>query len=259
MKQKKILRKKLKRLENNMSIVRRLSVAFLVVFFFVGSGSALAQISELVEPLIVISPDTYYPLEEILYIEGHAESGSTVRVIFSKDGEVPVRFVVKADSAGQWFLQEKVHLVSGIWEVRVRAEIDNPGDIVSEWSNPRLIRSVITAMSFGGIQIKYITITLIVFSILAIVCGTFIYFVIRVRRIKKVLLRKQVKDAGVAISHGFAEIRQDLIEELRAFEKEIDGKGMTAEQLARKERIFREIENIEKNIEKEVEDIEDKL
>jgi len=240
-----------------MSITRCLSVAVLVVFFFLGSGSALAQIDELAEPRIVISPDTYYPFDELLYIEGYAEPGATIKVIFTKAGEDPVRFTVKADLTGQWFLQEKVHLVSGIWEARVRAEFSNPG--ISELSNPRLIRSVATAVTLGGIQIKYITITLIGLGIIIILCSFFLYFFIRIKRIKKALLKRQVKDTEEAVSRGFTEIRQDLIEELRVFEKEIDGKGITAEQLGRKERILREIENIEKNIEKEMDDLKDKL
>lgn len=96
----------------------------------VWSGAALAYAQTVppaglqpAEPYIAISPDYFYPLEEVLYIEGRADPNAIVTLNLQKQGEQPLKFTVKTDAAGEWVVAEKAYLSSGIWEVRARQQV----------------------------------------------------------------------------------------------------------------------------------------
>jgi hypothetical protein len=94
------------------------------------------------EPYISISPDYFYTIEEILYIEGRSDPNAVVTVDLRKDSgtEKPIRFQIKADSSGEWVVAEKTNLSIGDWQVKARQQV---GADVSDWSNPRVIHSVV--------------------------------------------------------------------------------------------------------------------
>ena len=138
----------------------------------------------------------------------------------------------------------------------MRARVTGKDAEVSDWSNPRLLRSVVTGVRLGGATIKYVTIAAVSLLFLAVVFGIFAYFLLKVRKLRRELFGKEMKEAKASVEEGFAEIRKDLIEELRLIEVGAQGGKLSTSQLERKEHILREIHNIEKNIEKELGDVE---
>ncbi len=92
------------------------------------------------EPSISISPDYFYTSQEMLYLEGRANPSAIVIVELQKTGDTPVQFSVRADSVGEWVVAEKTNLSIGDWQVKARQQV---GADVSDWSNPRVIHSVV--------------------------------------------------------------------------------------------------------------------
>src|SRR3989344_2574005 len=121
---------------------------------------AVGESKNLVAPTISISHDIYYPLDEILYIEGRVKPDSTIEIQFQKQGARPLKFVSKSDANGEWVLAEKVPLEAGDWEVRVRALEGK--DKVSAWSNPRVFKVIVSGIVIGGINIKFAALSFLI-------------------------------------------------------------------------------------------------
>ena len=94
-------------------------VIFLGGYFF-HTNAIIFSADELLVPTITINPDIYYPMDEILYLEGRAQPNANVQIQFQKQGAKPMKFNSKSDSNGEWVLAEKVPLEAGDWEVRAR-------------------------------------------------------------------------------------------------------------------------------------------
>lgn len=192
---------------------------------------------ELAEPNISISPDQFYPLEEILYIEGRANPNAIVSVYLQKQGDKPLKFTVKADSAGEWVVAEKTYLGSGDWEVRARQQI---GIDISGWSNPRIIRSVVTGVNIFGLNVRYVVISVIVLAALLLIAFVLVYSVKKVQKAKRLALERSMKDAELRLHRGISEIRKDLIDK------------------EKREHVLRELEELEKGFDDDIEGIEKK-
>lgn len=211
----------------------------------------------LAEPIISISPDDFKPLEEFLYVEGYAVPNATVYVEFQKQGEKPVKFSVRALSNGEWTLnQQKTFLSSGYWEIRARQQV---GTEVSGWSNPRVIRSVVTGVSFLGFNIRYVVIATILLVFILIIAAIFFYFLRRIRHFKEQLFEKQLHDTEDRYRKGFAEIRKDLMDELKLLSANAQGRAMTPEELERKDHILRELDELEHTLSQDMGNIRGKM
>lgn len=197
-------------------------------------------------PEIAVNPDVYYPLDEILYLEGRAMPNATLQIQFAKQGARPVQFGAKSDPNGEWVLAEKVPLEAGDWEARVREVFGN--DKVSEWSNPRVFKVIVSGVTIGGVNIKFASLVLIIVIILVVGMGIFFYFMGKVRHLNSVLLSKEIREAQGSIREGFSELRRDLLEELRLLES--SGTTLSADEISRKDHILRELELLQKNMER---------
>ncbi len=206
-------------------------------------------------PTITINPDVYYPLDEILYIEGRATPNATVQIQFAKQGARPVQFGTKSDPNGEWVLAEKVPLEAGDWEVRAREA--SGIDKVSEWSNPRVFKVVVSGITLGGVNIKFASLVLFIVLLLMLGLATVLYFTWKVRRLNSALLSKEIREAEGSVREGFSELRRDLLDELHLLES--SGKPPSAEEISRKEHVLRELELLQKNMEREIGDIDAKI
>ncbi len=206
----------------------------------------------LAEPSISISPDTFYTLEEILYIEGRADPNSIVLVTLEKQGEKPIKFTVKTDSSGEWVVAEKTYLSSGNWEVRAREQV---GINISQWSNPRIIQSIVTGVNFFGLSIRYVVIVGIGAIFLSMIAFLLFYFRRKIQRLKEGLMEKHLRETEDRFHRGFAEIRKDLMDQLRDLAAGTQGRPLTPEEVEKRDHVLRELEEIEKNLEHDVGDI----
>lgn len=218
------------------------------------AGTLIAAV-HLPAPTINISPDVYYPLDEILYIEGVSRPNSAVQIQLTKQGARPVRFTIRSDVNGEWVLAEKVPLAAGDWEARAR--LLHAKDSASAWSNPRVFKAIVSGVTIGGINIKFAFLSFLLVVLLALGVAAFWYFLWKVKRLNARLLAKEIREAKDSIHEGLSELRRDLLDELRILE--LSGKKLSADERARKEHILRELDTLERNIEKEIQDIEEKL
>lgn len=221
-----------------------------LVYIVVTQSLTLAAES-LPAPTISVSPDVYYPLDEIIYLEGRAKPNIIVQINFQKQGVKPLNFNVKADASGEWVLAEKAPLKDGNYEVRVRTV---QGDQTSDWSNPRIIKVIVSGVTIGGVNVKFALLTFLLFVLLALGAAVFLYFNWRVRRLKAVIADKEIQEVEETAREGIAELRKDLLDELKLIES--SERKLSAEELTRKEHILRELDMLERNISREIKDIE---
>lgn len=225
---------------------------FLLAACLLPLASAVSA-AELPTPTIVINPDVYYPLDEVLYLEGRAEPNALLEIRFQKQGAKPLTFRIKSDARGEWVLAEKIRLEAGDWEVRARESNPENPENVSEWSNPRIFKVVISGITIGGINIKFAALSLIIVVLLLVGVAVVLYFTHRVSRLKRALLEKEIGEAKQSARDTIAEMRSNTLDELKLLESK---KRLSADELARKEHLLRDLENLERNMEKEIEDIE---
>jgi len=203
-------------------------------------------------PTISVYPDIYYAFDEVLYLEGRAGSESIVQINFQKQGSKPMNFNVKSDPNGEWVLAEKIPLEAGDWEARARENFANGK--VSEWSNPRVIKVLVSGIVIGGIGIKFAALAFAIIVLLILGGFVFYYFHIRVKQLNEVIAKKEAEEAHESVREGIAEIRKDLLDELKLLN--MSGKKISNEENQRKEHILRELDRIEREVNKEIRDIE---
>lgn len=199
----------------------------LVLALLLMSGSVFAQ-TETSVPTIAVYPDIYYAGTETLYLEGRAAPDATIQIRFEKPGSKPMKFNTKSDSGGEWVFAEEVMMDSGNWEVRV-GSISNSG-ISSDWSNPRVIKTVVTAVALGGVSIRYSFLWSLVFIIVSVAAITAIYYFFRVRFFKNRVQSEKIKflEKQLAIhelEEGFGNLKRNIIEELEHLDKKTNQGG----------------------------------
>lgn len=227
-----------------------IAVLFLVLFFW-PSHVFSAKESPIV-PTIAVSPDVYYPFDEVLYLEGRADPGVAVEIQLTKSGAKPRKFSVRADQTGEWVLAEKMPLEAGDWEVRTRAM--GAQNAVSDWSNPRVFKVIVSGITIGGVNIKFAFFAMVIVVLLLLGGVAFLYFGARIRSLKAALRNKEIREAKESIREGLSELRQDLLDELRMLETGNTALNQAA--LQRKEHILRELDLLERNMTREISDIE---
>jgi len=210
------------------------------------------QYQEILEPTISISPDYFYTFDEVLYIEGRSNPNAIVTVTLQKQGEQPVKFTIKADSSGEWVVAEKAYLSAGNWQVRAKQQV---GGILSGESNPRVIRSIVTGVNIFGLNIRYVVIAIVVFAFLFTLLIVFIYFHRKIARLKKGLLEKHLHETEERFHKGFAELREDLMDQLKDLANNTAGRVLTPEEIDKRDRIIRQLEELEQNLEHDIGDI----
>lgn len=240
-----------------------------LIFSFLILPAIGRAVQELPPPTINVSPDVFYSLDETLYLEGKASPTVTVELFFEKQsGGPPVRLNVKSNSNGEWFLAQKLELTSGEWMVRGRILSDPPSD----WSNPRIIRSVVSGFFIGSIKIKYLPTIIILGSLIIIGLVLLIYSSIRIRKIqhlelerkmaekteefKKALLEKETEVTTALVEENFKDIRRKITEEWIHLEEKLREKGgLSKEEEEHRSRLLRDLRDAEEKIEEKIREI----
>lgn len=227
---------------------------FIIITFtlFFSFNVALFAAENLKVPTIAVYPNTYFPLDEFLYLEGRAQAETAVQIYFQKYGSKPVKLNVQSDENGEWVLAQKILLDSGDWEVRVRTVLSSGK--ISDWSNPRVFEAVVSGITIGSVNIKFTVLSSILVILTIIITILVWYFAFRIRRLNGRLFIKEVKEAKDALHTGLATLKRDILDELHLLDSE--NKPLSSKQLLRKERLLRELDKLEIKVEREIEDIE---
>ena len=145
--------------------------------------------------------------------------------------------------------------IAGDWEVRARIIDPQNADNVSEGSNPRVFNVVVGGITIGGLTIKFAAFSLVIVILLILGVLLILYFSNRVSRLKAMLLDKEISEANETVRKGFSEMRQNLFDELKLLESR---KNLSAEEVERETRLLRDLKNLERGVEKEIDDIQEK-
>jgi len=216
------------------------SLPIIIMFAIIGLSLLLPQLTEaaVVEPpapVISVAPSQFYPLDEILYMEGRATPKAKVAVNFEKPDASPVTVIVESNSNGEWFLGQKIELSSGEWTARARVL----GDPASDWSNPRIIQSVITGLVLGSVKIRYLPIAA---ALILSLSASAILLAYLLRRVFKISRSEH--------------IRQDIANELEHLERAIkEGQELSEPEIKRREELLSELRHAEEIISDKFKDI----
>ncbi|MCH7882882.1 hypothetical protein IIA95_00465 [Patescibacteria group bacterium] len=211
------------------------SVIVVLFLLFVGVASAAF---DLPTPTIYVNPDIYYPVDEILYLEGRAKPNATLQIQFLKPGAKPLKLVTRSDQNGEWVLAERVPLEGGNWEVRARVI---EAERTSLWSNPRIIKSIITGVTIGRVNIRFSAIAFL----LMIAAGVIFYLFFRMRQVAR-------EKTGLQIEQDFSELRRNVAEELRHLARK---RSLSKEEEEHRDKLLRDLEHVEREINRRLKDI----
>jgi hypothetical protein len=191
-----------------------------------------------------------------LYGEGRAKANTTVQVRLQNSMAKPVIFTIKSDPRGEWVFAEKINLRAGSWEARARTIDLEDENNISDWSNPRIINVIVSGITVGGINIKFAALSLMILILLILGATIVSYYSRRVTNLKSELIVKEAHEARNSVHSGFLDLRQDVLDEI----KSLEGKNhISPAELKKKEKLLLRLENLEKETEKDIIDIEDKL
>lgn len=232
-------------------IIIIISFGFLVLSVY--GNFALAQENTI--STINVYPDIYYPIDESLYLEGRAKPDSIIQINFQKQGSKPRNFTVKSNANGEWVFAEKIPLEAGDWEVRARENFANGK--LGEWSNPRVFKVIQNGIIIAGVSIKFAVLAFTIFFFLLLSGFIFWYFNARVRLLKEIIVKKEAQEAHESVREGIAEIRKDLLNELKLLT--MSNKELSNEEIQRKEHVLRELDRVENEMNKEIRDIEENI
>ncbi len=216
-------------------------------------------------PAISVAPSVYYPLDEALYLKGNALPHGSVELLFEHiaGGVQPVRIRSDANINGEWFYFGRLELASGEWTVRARTLGDPPSD----WSNPRIIRSVVSGFIVGGVTIKYVPVAMFLFILFLSGITLLVYAFIRVRTVRRIAVEREIKAKTEAleealkekdrqifasrIEENFSDIRKKIMEELEHLEiKRGEGKLLSGEEEGHRAQLLAKLREAEEEIEK---------
>lgn len=236
-----------------LQLFRGAGLPLLILVLLFSFGTRQADATELFQPTIIINPDIYYPLDEILYLEGRAPANFAIQIQFQKSGVKPIRVIAKSDQNGEWVFAGRAPLEAGNWEIRARAM---KNEQVSEWSNPRVVKVIFTGIVLGGVAIKFSVLALIIIGLLVIGgAGTF-YYSRKVKRLReesqRTLEQKEREILGSEVEQNFTELRRKVEKELEHIERRLEKGELTDEEKEHREHLIREIKEIEETIEKKI-------
>ncbi len=162
------------------AILSLLFMFTVAVFLSAVPRAAVALVS--VPPVIRFSPENFYPVTELLYVEGAAVPRAAVALLISGPNTSPLNFEINADAAGNWIFSKTVLLSPGVYEMRVR---QSAGNMLSGWSAPKTLRALSAGVHLFGINFLYSTLAFFAAFMIAVMIVAHVYFWLKLRKIKR--------------------------------------------------------------------------
>lgn len=236
------------------------AVIFLILSSYIvfGSDTAFAQTNQSLPPPLISTISENITNEDIFYVGGRTgNSGGDVMLYIQnlQSGEVYSQSV-SVEDRNEWFYRHDSFLTSGDYTVWAQQKLGEQTSAPSPQTNLH-VRT--TAIQFGSSRLSLETVYLLLSLLLLLVAISLIgYIVFHIYHEKKWRARfaKEVNEAEDALRHGFMILRRDIQAEL-AIIQQAKLRGALAEKEEETEgRLLKDLEQIEKNIGKEILDIE---
>ena len=196
--------------------------------------------------------------EEIFYVGGKTDNSGITVLIYLQNLQTGETFneSVVSDLKGDWFYRHSKFLSAGKYLLWTQSRL---GDQSSPPSPQMQIAVQNTAIQFGASRFSYEMIYLIgviiFLCIIVILVGFILYHAYRGRKKHKIFW-KEVIEAEESIRRGFAVLKRDIEAELAVIKKAKLSNALLEEERQKEENLLRDLEAVQKNISKEVWDIE---
>ncbi|MBI4054410.1 MAG: hypothetical protein HY397_03730 [Candidatus Doudnabacteria bacterium] len=218
---------------------------------------ARADTVELTPPYIsIVSKDISN--EEIFYVGGKTDSSNVGVVIYLQNlqtGET-ISQTVTSEKNGDWFYRHDTFLPGGrylLWtQSKLGGQVSPPSPQVQLDVKP-------TAIQFGASRISseflYLFAVIVLLLVISALTAYILFHVYHGRKKHKLFL-KEVQEAEESLRRGFAVLRRDIEAELEVIKKVKLSEKISAEEREKEEQLLKDLEQVEKYVEKEIWDIE---
>jgi hypothetical protein len=191
---------------------------------------------------------------EPLVVRGVTYPSGEVTVWLQKDGDDPKSYTVESDQNGEFSFAPDEKLSDGIY--KIWAEVTDSRGAKSLPTEKIIIlvaKSAIFRIGTWTVSFLSVVIPLVALIILLLIIlwyGWHKFSLLRKR------LRKEVREAESALYKGFDMLKEDMQEQIKMLEKVRSRRQLTKEEERIVKRLKRDLDNAEKFIRKEIEDIE---
>lgn len=197
----------------------------------------IITVSPIASPKITEYPSNIVSPGEKLVIRGEASPKATVEIHMNRRGKEPIIFSAQADEKGNFEAIYENIIPSDAYEVWAKQILDTGAESLQSQSvyigvNSWFWRALQWLKNVGGI----IVVGLIFLTILAAVA----YYAWHRFKLWRIKLRKEIREAESAVSSGFKKLKKEI------------KSGKTAS------KVLKDLSDVEKDIEKEIKDIERK-
>ena len=236
------------------------SLAILLLLIGISWSSSIVhatQESKLSPPLVnLVSEDITN--EELFYIGGKSQIPDSEVTIYLQNTQTGETFDLKApvDKTGNWFYSHSQFLPTGEYLLWTQSREGNNLSIPSPQFKMNVAQ---TAVQFGASRISYEILYLILSIILLMIVlglSAFIGFHAYHGRKKHLRFRKELQEVDEAVKRGFIVLRRDIEHELEAINQAKLGKKLAEEEKKKEREFIEDLEWIEKEIGKEILDVE---
>lgn len=195
----------------------------------------IITVSPIASPKITEYPNNIISPGEKLVIKGESLPKATIEIHLNKLGKEPIVFNAQANETGNWESVYENIIPSGAYEVWAKQILDTGAESLQSQSvyigvNSWFWRAWQWLKNVGGI----IVLVLIFLAILT----TAIYYSWHHFKLWRIKLKKEIHEAESAVSSGFKKLKKEI------------KSGKTSS------KVLKDLSEIEKNIEKEIKDIE---
>ena len=211
---------------------------------------ALLNIESIPIPEILVYSKIYKPGEELFYVEGTAPADLTVIIYLKRDVEVVKTWETESDENGNWSFSTDELLKSGIYLISARSR-DKRGAI----SNPSpeyQVKVILAGISIGPLIISYQTLLFVLIILIVLITGIVIFAIFY--KMKKI--KKETREAAESLENTFDDLKKKITKRIEYLDAR---PGLSPKEKVIRDEFMEILEESEKTVSKEIQDIEKEL
>lgn len=195
---------------------------------------------------------------EIFYVGGRSDNpkSSVILYVQNLDSGETVSQTVPTDQNGDWFYRHNTFLSSGDYRLWLQSK---QGIVLSPPSPEQTMQVRTDAIQIGvsriSIEALFLLITILA---LMVVLSLVVYVCVHGyrARVKHAAIKKEIASAEESVKRGFAVLRRDIQNQIETIRKTKMSKELSAEEAAKEDQLFKDLQSIETIIGQEIWEIE---
>lgn len=219
-------------------------------------NTADINIESLETPLITDYPKELLPGQH-LTIKGKTNPAYRLSLWLVGDEDKPQRFTIYPEKDGTFIYTTRIKLHDGVydfWALAINNDnlSSNPTEKYTIVVKPSKIEKI-TASTIKWLSITVPLVALILIFLFILYCGWHKFSLMRKR------LKKEVREAESALHKAFNLLRENIRKKIKLLEKTRTKRELTAEEEKIAEQLKKDLNDAEKFVQKEIEDIEKEI